>query len=179
MKSLKNLDCEMTTRRIRKYPAEVLRKKAEEIVDFGKKTQDLFRDLEETLEKSSGLGLAAPQIGVSSRAFIAVDRDKKKIYRIVNPEIVDMDSEQEIDMEGCLSFPEIFFAIARPRKILVSGYTNTGRKIKIQAEGILARCFLHEMEHLDGVLIIDHASKQEKEFWKETLSRLTGTPANK
>ncbi|HOL35352.1 MAG TPA: peptide deformylase [bacterium] len=169
----------MTVRRIRKYPAEILRKKAEEITDFGKKTQDLFRDLEETLEKSCGLGLAAPQIGMSRRAFVAVDREEKKIYRIVNPVIADMDSENDIDMEGCLSFPEIYFAISRPKKILISGYTSTGKKIKIQAEGILARCFLHEMEHLDGILIIDYASKQEKEFYQEKLNRLIGTSANK
>ncbi|MCM8827859.1 MAG: peptide deformylase, partial [Candidatus Omnitrophica bacterium] len=105
----------MTVRRIRKYGAEVLRKPSKSISDFGKKTQDLFRDLEETLEKVGGLGLAASQIGVNMRAFVALDREKEKIIKIANPEIVFTDSETEIDMEGCLSFPEIFFAISRPK----------------------------------------------------------------
>ncbi len=163
----------MAVKRIRKYGAGILREKSTEIYDFGKKTQDLFRDLEETIAKIGGLGLAAPQIGVGLRAFVAFDKEKEKLIRIVNPEIAFVDSDTEIDMEGCLSFPEIFFAISRPRRVLLKGYTSSGKKINIEAHGILARCFLHEIEHLDGVLIIDHASKQEKEFWKEKLSQLS------
>ncbi|MCX7705049.1 MAG: peptide deformylase [bacterium] len=162
----------MTKRRIRKYGEEVLRRRSEEIADFGKKTQKLFEDLEETLINAGGLGLAAPQIGVCLRAFVALDRDKQKLIKIANPEIVNVDSEIEIDMEGCLSFPEIFFAISRPKRVLVRGLTNTGKKISIEANGVLARCFLHEMEHLDGILIIDHAGKKEKEFWKDKLAEL-------
>ncbi|MCM8764856.1 MAG: peptide deformylase [Candidatus Omnitrophica bacterium] len=162
----------MTVRRIRKYGAEVLRKPSKNISDFGKKTRDLFRDLEETLQKVGGLGLAAPQIGVNVRAFVALDKEKEKIIKIANPEIVFTDSETEIDMEGCLSFPEIFFAISRPKRVVLKGYTNSGKAITIETAGILARCFLHEIDHLDGVLIIDHASKQEKEFWKEKISQL-------
>ncbi|MCM8806090.1 MAG: peptide deformylase [Candidatus Omnitrophica bacterium] len=161
----------MTVRRIRKYGAPVLRQKAKEISDFGEKTQKLFNDLEQTLEKASGLGLAAPQIGIGLRAFIALDREKDKLVKIVNPEIIEVDSEQEIDMEGCLSFPEVFFAISRPKRVLIKGYTNSGKKIILEAKGILARCFLHEIEHLDGILIIDHASQKEKEFWKEKLEQ--------
>lgn len=162
----------MTQRRIRKYGAEILRKRANEIVDFGKKTQKLFEDLEETLLKVEGLGLAGPQIGVGLRAFVAIDREKQKIFKIANPEIVKVDSETEIDMEGCLSFPGIFFAISRPKRILIAGFTNTGRKINLEATGLLARCFLHEIEHLDGILIIDHADLKEKEYWKEKLTQL-------
>ncbi|MCM8815890.1 MAG: peptide deformylase [Candidatus Omnitrophica bacterium] len=162
----------MTERRIRKYGAEVLRKPSKNVSDFGKKTQTLFRDLEETLEKVGGLGLAAPQIGVNLRAFVALDKEKGKIFKIVNPEIVFVDSETVIDMEGCLSFPEIFFAIPRPKRVVVKGYTDSGKSITIEASDILARCFAHEIDHLNGVLIIDHASRQEKEFWKEKISQL-------
>ncbi|MCM8817008.1 MAG: peptide deformylase [Candidatus Omnitrophica bacterium] len=162
----------MTQRRIRKYGAEVLRRKSEEISEFGKRTQRLFEDLEETLIKAGGLGLAAPQIGVSLRAFVVLDRAKQKIIKIANPQIVSVDSETEIDMEGCLSFPEIFFAISRPKRVQIRGLTDKGKEIGIEVEGILARCFFHEIEHLDGILIIDHAGKREKEFWQEKLIEL-------
>ncbi len=163
----------MTVKRIRRYGSDVLRRKSKEITDFGKKTQDIFRDLEQTLIKTGGLGLAAPQIGVSLRAFIAFDRDRRKLFKLVNPEIIHASDNEEIDMEGCLSFPEIFFAISRPKSVIVKGFTSSGRKIEIRAEGLLARCFLHEIEHLDGILIIDHASPQEKEFWQERLNQIT------
>lgn len=169
----------MTIRRIRKYPAEVLRKRSNEITEFGKKTQTLFKDLEETLAKTGGLGLAAPQIGVNLRAFVAFNREKQKLLKIVNPVIDFVSSETEIDMEGCLSFPEIFFSISRPKKVVLKGYTDSGKKICIEAEDILARCFLHEIEHLDGILIIDHASTKEKEFWKEKIAQLTNHPSRK
>lgn len=162
----------MTQRIIRKYGSEILRKRSEEITDFGKKTQKLFDDLEETLIKAGGLGLAAPQIGISLRAFVALDKEKQKLIRIVNPHIVSVDSDTQIDMEGCLSFPEIFFAIPRPKRVLIKGFTNKGKRISFEVHDILARCFLHEIEHLDGILIIDHAGKKEKEFWKEKLVEL-------
>lgn len=163
----------MAVKRIRKYGAEILRKKSEEIVDFGKKTQDLLKNLEDTLIKSGGLGLAAPQIGIGLRAFIAFDWDRKKLFKIVNPEILYSDDDKEIDMEGCLSFPEIFFAISRPKSVVIKGMTGSGRKIEVKAEGLLARCFLHEIEHLDGILIIDYASDKEKKFWQERLNQIT------
>lgn len=163
----------MALKRIRKYGSEILRKKSKEIVDFGRKTQDLLKALEDTLLKTGGLGLAAPQIGIGLRAFIAFDRDRKKLFKIINPEIVYSDDDKEIDMEGCLSFPEIFFAINRSKSLVIKGMTGSGRKIEVKAEGLLARCFLHEIEHLDGILIIDHASDQERKFWQERLSQIT------
>ncbi|HOC02747.1 MAG TPA: peptide deformylase [Candidatus Ratteibacteria bacterium] len=165
----------MTVKRIKKYGAEILREKSKEITDFGKKTRDLFDNLEDTLAKAGGLGLAAPQIGIGLRAFVAFDKDKRRIFRIVNPEVLYTDDEEEIDMEGCLSFPEIFFSINRPKSVLIRGLTNSGKKIEIKAEGLLARCFLHEIEHLDGILIIDHASSQEKQFWQERLKQITSS----
>ncbi|HPC29902.1 MAG TPA: peptide deformylase, partial [bacterium] len=135
----------MTVKRIKKYGAEILREKSKEITDFGKKTRDLFDNLEDTLAKAGGLGLAAPQIGIGLRAFVAFDKDKRRIFRIVNPEVLYTDDEEEIDMEGCLSFPEIFFSINRPKSVLIRGLTNSGKKIEIKAEGLLARCFLHEI----------------------------------
>lgn len=165
----------MTVKRIKKYGAEILREKSKEITDFGKKTRDLFDNLEDTLAKAGGLGLAAPQIGIGLRAFVAFDKDKRRIFRIANPEVLYTDDEEEIDMEGCLSFPEIFFSINRPKSVLIRGLTNSGKKIEIKAEGLLARCFLHEIEHLDGILIIDHASSQEKQFWQERLKQITSS----
>ena len=163
----------MPVKKIKRYGSAILREKSSPITDFGKKTQDLFRNLEQTLVKSGGLGLAAPQIGVGLRAFIAFDQDKKHFFKIANPEIIYTDTDEEIDMEGCLSFPEIFFSISRPKSVVIKGFTAAGKQIEIKAGLLLARCFIHEIEHLDGILIIDHASNKEKAFWQEKLAQLT------
>jgi len=161
----------MATRKIRKYGAQVLRKKSLPVEDISKTTIRIIRDMEETLKKKKGIGLAAVQIGVLQRIFIAWDAEKKKLIHIINPEILETGSS-EIDMEGCLSFPEIYFGIQRPTKLTISGFNPKGKKIIIEAKELLARCFSHECDHLNGILIIDYASEEEKKYWKEKLEKL-------
>ncbi|MCL5674133.1 MAG: peptide deformylase [Candidatus Omnitrophica bacterium] len=154
----------MAVKRIRKYGADVLRKKSLSVKDISEKTIKLIQNLEDTLKKSRGVGLSAPQLGVLERVFIANDPDTKKIIKIINPEIVEIE-EFEIDLEGCLSFPGVYFSIKRPAKITITGWTPRGKKIIIPAKGLLARCFAHEHDHLNGTLIIDYASEEEKKHY--------------
>lgn len=154
----------MPVKRIRKYGADVLRKKSLPVEDISEKTFKLIQNLEETLKKVKGVGLAAPQIGILQRVFIANDPDTKKLIKIINPEIVEIEG-YEIDMEGCLSFPGICFSIKRPSKIILMGWTPRGKKIIISAKGLLARCFAHENDHLNGILIVDYASDEEKKHY--------------
>lgn len=154
----------MAVKKIKKYGTEVLRKKSLPVEDISEKTIKIIQNLEDTLKESKGVGLAAPQIGILQRIFIANDPDTKKLIRIINPEIIETEGS-EIDIEGCLSFPGIYFSIKRPIKVTITGWTPKGKKIIIPVKGLLARCFVHECDHLDGVLIIDYASKEEKKHY--------------
>jgi peptide deformylase len=163
----------MSVHRIKKYGAPVLRDKAEQVTAFDAKLEKLLRDLEDTLRKCGGLGLAAPQIGVRRRVFVAFDEGKKRLFKIINPQVLEASGE-EIEIEGCLSFPDIFFSIKRPLRVVISCETQKGRRTQIEATGLLARCFVHEIDHLNGKLIIDYATAQEKKCWKEKLDKLAG-----
>lgn len=158
-------------KRIRKYGEEVLRKKSKEVENIDEKLLKLIDSMKETLRYYNGLGLAAPQVGVSKRIFIALNTETDKIITVINPEIVYTTGE-EIDLEGCLSFPEIYISIKRPKKVTVKGLNEEGEEIIVEGEGILARCFNHEIDHLDGVLLIDYASEEERKYWEEKLEKL-------
>ncbi|HOL22527.1 MAG TPA: peptide deformylase [bacterium] len=159
-------------RKIRIYGEDVLKKKAGEVKNIDDKIEKLIKSMKQTLQKAQGLGLAAPQVGISKRVFIALDKDSDRIITVINPEILKISEDSEIDMEGCLSFPEIYFAIQRAKKVVLKAYDEKGKEFFIEADGLLARCFQHEMDHLNGRLIIDYATEEEKKFWKEKLSRL-------
>ncbi len=158
-------------RRIRKYGEEILRKRAEPVKDIDEKIEKFIKSMKETLVHSKGVGLSAPQVGISKRIFIAYDREKDNFITVINPVIVEMAGE-EIDLEGCLSFPEIYFSIKRAKQATVKGINEKGKEIVIEGKGIMARCFQHEIDHLNGILIIDYASEEEKKFYKEKLDAL-------
>jgi len=159
-------------RRIRKYGEEVLRKKSKEVENIDDKLLSLIESMKKTMIYNKGLGLAAPQIGISKRVFIALNTETEKIITVINPEIVDRNGE-DIDTEGCLSLPEIYFSIKRPKKITVKGLNENGEEIIVEGKDLLARCFSHEIDHLDGILIIDYATKEEKKYWEEKLKKLS------
>jgi peptide deformylase len=154
----------MSVKKIKQYGADVLRKKSLPVENITGKTIKIIENLEDTLKESKGVGLAAPQIGVLQRVFIAIDPDTKKVIKIINPQIIESE-DSEIDIEGCLSFPSIYFSIKRPKKIVIKGLSPKGKEIIVPVKGLLARCFAHECDHLDGVLIIDYASKEEKKHY--------------
>ena len=167
----------MAIRPIVKYGDPVLRKKADPVSEITAEVKDLVADLKATLSDAKGLGLAAPQIGVSLRVFIvdlsAVDiTAEAKVF--INPEI--METSGMIDYEeGCLSFPGIYQQLSRPNKVKVKAMDENGQEFVITAEGLAARAILHENDHLDGVLFIDHFSTVSRALVDRKLKRLAKT----
>ncbi|MCM8767584.1 MAG: peptide deformylase [Candidatus Omnitrophica bacterium] len=159
-------------RKIRKFGENILRKKAEEVRNIDDKILRIIKSMKETLISVNGIGLAANQVGILKRIFIAYDKEKENLITVINPEIVDA-KEIEIDLEGCLSFPEIYFSISRNKVVTVKGINENGKEIIIEGKDLLARCFQHEIDHLNGILIIDYASEQEKKYYQEKLEQLT------
>ena len=130
----------------------VLKQIAEPVEFVNKKIRQLLDDMAETMYKTDGVGLAAPQVNVSKR-IIVLD-DGNGLIEVVNPEIVKKEGAQ-IGLEGCLSVPELFGEVERYEKVEVHGLNRNNKKIKIKAEGFLARIFQHEIDHLNGILFVE------------------------
>ena len=130
----------------------VLKQISEPVEFVNKKIRQLLDDMAETMYKTDGVGLAAPQVNVSKR-IIVLD-DGNGLIEVVNPEIVKKEGAQ-IGLEGCLSVPELFGEVERYEKVEVHGLNRNNKKIKIKAEGFLARIFQHEIDHLNGILFVE------------------------
>jgi peptide deformylase len=143
----------MPVRHIYSFADPVLRQKARPVGRIDKATQRLIDDMVETMRAAEGIGLAAPQIGVLERLFVA-ELDEK-VYVFINPQIVSLSQETEVAEEGCLSLPGYRGAVERPTRATVRGKNRRGKVQTVEAEGLLARCFQHEIDHLDGVLFTD------------------------
>jgi peptide deformylase len=159
-------------------PDPVLRRKAKKITVFDKDLQTLIDNMVETMRKAPGVGLAAPQVSISTRLIVVEygedDEDgnevtPKKLYAVINPEIVLMSDEVEKGIEGCLSIPGLVGEVERSTKITVKGLNRFGKPVKITAEGWLARIFQHEIDHLEGVLFPDRAMRVWKPSEDEKL----------
>ncbi|KKP77867.1 MAG: peptide deformylase [Candidatus Moranbacteria bacterium RIFOXYA12_FULL_35_19] len=140
------------------YPNIILRQKAKKVKDpKSKEIKSLILDMLETLEKVNGLGLAAPQVGVSVQLCVVKNErgSGSKTHILINPKIVRKSWGKEVCEEGCLSFPGKFIPIKRCKKVTVKALDKKGEKITIKAEGLLSRAMQHEIDHLDGVLFID------------------------
>jgi peptide deformylase len=145
----------MALLKVRVYPDPILKLKAEPLTDFGPKEQKLFDDMIETMHVEDGVGIAAPQIGVSKRIFIACPTVKKgEEYVMVNPEILES-SGREIGAEGCLSVPGVTGEVARAKKIKLRYQDRNGKSHTVDLKDFFARICQHEMDHLDGILLID------------------------
>jgi len=142
---------------IKKYPDPVLRKKCGEVKGINDEVKKLIADMKETMERNNGIGLAAPQVGVSKR-IIVVETEEGPI-EFINPKILKRGKEKEVIEEGCLSFPNLFLKIKRPKEVEIEAFNGEGKKIK--AVGLLARVLQHEIDHLEGILFIDRIS-----FWQ-------------
>lgn len=153
----------MALRNIITTPHPVLRGKAKKVTTFDQELRTLIDDMVETMRQAPGVGLAAPQINVSLRLFVAEFGDENdeeasvQTYTIVNPKIIKTSRETDIGVEGCLSIPGLVGEVMRPIEAKVGGYDRNGEAITIEAKGWLARIFQHEIDHLDGVLFTDHA----------------------
>jgi len=130
----------------------VLRQKSSPVPEVNGSIQKLLDNLADTLYSAKGLGLAAPQIGVAKRVIVVDCGDG--LWGVVNPEIVSMQG-QEVGVEGCLSIPGVAGEVKRAARVIVRGWDRDGRDIQIEAEGMTARAFQHETDHLDGILFID------------------------
>lgn len=154
---------------IRKYGDPILRKICQPVEKIGKIEKHTFSQMAEVLFKNHALGIAAPQIGLPWR-IIAVRTDGRLLH-LVNPTILEKEGE-DVLTEGCLSIPEVFIKVPRFQKIKVQGVDEKGEKITVKAEGMLARVLQHEIDHLNGVLIIDYATEKKKDKIKDKLEQL-------
>jgi peptide deformylase len=157
----------MTLRKIVTLPEPVLRRKAHTVTRFDKNLHTLIDDMVETMREAPGVGLAAPQIGLSERLIVVEyyekpeDEEKeeapKKVWAVLNPEITKASEEMLMGVEGCLSIPSLVGEVERHAAVQVKGLNRHGKPMKIKAEGWLARIFQHEIDHLNGVLFTDRA----------------------
>lgn len=150
-------------------PDSVLRRKAHKVTEFNKELQSLIKDMVDTLHEAPGVGLAAPQVGISSRLIVVEynideedDDSPKKLYVLANPEIVETSEEMVSGVEGCLSVPDLVGEVDRHVSVVIKGQNKFGKPVKIKASGWLARIFQHEIDHLDGILFTDRTDK----VWK-------------
>ncbi|OUN24117.1 peptide deformylase [Flavonifractor sp. An82] len=134
-----------------------LHKACRPVTQFDQKLHDLLDDLKETLAHANGAGLAAPQVGILRRAVIVVDANDQML-ELVNPEIIEREGEQE-GFEGCLSVPGRWGVVKRPLKAKVRAQDRNGNFFEVEGENIVARCFCHEIDHLDGHLFTELAGR--------------------
>lgn len=150
---------------IRQSPDPVLRRKAKKISRIDASTQQLIDDMLETMQQANGVGLAAPQVGISLR-IIVLQMPEEEPLVIINPEIVKHAGEREV-IEGCLSVPGYAGEIKRANSITVKGLNREGKAIRLKASDIMAQALEHEIDHLNGTLYIDHLESQDKLHQKE------------
>ncbi len=151
----------MTIRKITEYPEEVLAKVGRPVEKFDEELAALCADMYETMYEAEGVGLAAPQIGLNLRLFV-MDCEGTKLIA-ANPEIIETEGEQS-SAEGCLSVGKISAVLTRPMKARLRAQNEKGEWFEAEAEGYAARCFMHETDHCDGRLFIDHLPKMRREM---------------
>ncbi len=156
---------------IRTYGDPVLNQKAADVTDIDGAIKRLADDMVAPLREVEGLGLAAPQVGVLKRLFIYDLRDGRGPQTIVNPVVSEARGEWEYE-EGCLSVPGLYFPIIRPKEIHLTGWDIDGREVSIEADELLARLFQHELDHLDGRLLLEMLDEDtRKQALKELRKR--------
>lgn len=155
----------MTIREIITFPDPRLKIKAKKVTSFDKDLHLLINDMIETMREAPGVGLAAPQLGISEKIFVAEFGDETdeeveaKVYIFINPEITERSDDLLMGLEGCLSVPDYVGDVERHLAITVKAQNKHGKKFKVKAEGWLARIFQHEINHLHGILFPDVAEK--------------------
>ena len=161
----------MASYEISTFGDPVLKSRATPVKDFDESLKRLSQEMMRIMRENEGVGLAANQIGRLQRIFVAAYEDEE--FAIVNP-VVEWSSEnKEQNTEGCLSLPEIQVEVERPYAVTVSGKDTSGTPVRIRAEGLLARIFQHEIDHLDGVLILDRTDRESrKRAMREIRERL-------
>jgi peptide deformylase len=158
----------MPVREIVVHDDPVLRKKSRRVRRVTPTVQELIADMVETMETANGIGLAAIQVGVPERIIVVrlpeneEDPESGKLYVIINPKLARKTREVEDGVEGCLSVPGWVGEVSRHHGVTVKGLDTKGRRLRVKAEGLLARVFQHEIDHCNGILFIDHIDDPEK-----------------
>ena len=156
------------------YPNPVLETPGQPVTVFDEQLKKLVADMFETMDAASGVGLAAPQVGVSRRLFVmdcSGGRDPQQRVALINPEVLMVEGEQNGD-EGCLSFPGIFFPVKRSLRAVVRAQDVNGETFELDGMDLTARCMLHETDHCDGIVFIDHTTVLKREMVKRRMRRL-------
>ena len=159
---------------IKTYPESVLGKKCENVRSIDENLQSLIDNMIETMYAAPGVGLAATQVGSSERVIVAdpsIGKDPSSLIVLINPEIVHSEGEVD-DEEGCLSVPGISTKIRRAERVTVKGLNREGEEVTIEAEGLLARILQHEIDHINGFLIIDRVSRAKKILLRKKLRKM-------
>ena len=175
------LDAEQEARRraalaqIRQYPDPALRMRANEVDDVSDAVAELVERMTKLMQEARGVGLAAPQVGVLRRVLVYQTSDDEPVVALVNPNVTARSEEQETVDEGCLSLgaASVVVPVPRPATITVEALTPDGAQMTVEAEGLEARVIQHELDHLDGVLIIDRTSPEDR---RQALGRLRPQP---
>ena len=168
----------MTVKTILTEPNKILRQVSKPVEKVGKEEQLLMDDMLETMYSANGIGLAAIQIGIPKRIIvmdISKDENRRDPKYFVNPVIKNKDTLKSTYEEGCLSVPNQFAEIDRPKKCYLEYLDYNGEKKFLKAEGLLATCIQHEMDHLEGILFIDYLSKLKKSMIIKKLSKNKST----
>jgi peptide deformylase len=167
----------MPVHEIRVIGDPVLKQVAREVTDIDGALVRLCDDMVETMYEAPGIGLAAPQVGVQKRLFVYDLQDGSGPQAIINPTISESRGEWEYE-EGCLSVPGLYFPIVRPKEVHLTGVDLEGNEISIEADELMARLFQHELDHLDGTLLLEHLTpEQRKDAMRELRRRTLEGPA--
>ena len=159
----------MATLEIKEYGDPVLREKSLPVKEITPDILNLIKDMAETMYTNSGVGLAAPQVGVSKRIII-IDEDEEELMVLVNPEIIKSEGEV-VDEEGCLSIPGVYSDVKRSLKVTVRALNENGEPIEITKEGLTGRALQHEIDHLNGILFIDKIGRMKRTILLNKLKK--------
>jgi peptide deformylase len=157
---------------IRLFGDPVLRQRAPDVADVDGALVELSANMIETMRAAPGLGLAAPQVGVQKRLFVYQLNEEEGPKVVVNPKISESRDEWEYE-EGCLSIPGLYFPIVRPKEVHLTGFDLDGKEISLEADELAARLFQHELDHLDGTLLLEHLDKDQRKAALRELRRRT------
>ncbi len=159
---------------ILKYPDPFLKKVVDPVPEGEERIELFIDDMFETMRYARGIGLAAPQVGVGKRVIVLdvspVDESAKPLA-LINPEVVEREGKEESE-EGCLSVPDLTVKVQRAQKVVVSGYTPAWKLIQVEANGILAVALQHEIDHLNGTLIVDYLSRLKRELYRKKVKKM-------
>jgi peptide deformylase len=175
------LDAEREARRrvalalVRQYPDPVLRMKAKEVEELDESVTDLVERMSRLMDEARGVGLAAPQVGVLRRVLVYRTAEEDPVTALVNPRVVSSGEEVEAADEGCLSLgaASVVVEVERPLAVTIEALSSSGEEIRIEAEGLQARVIQHELDHLDGLLIIDRTTPEQR---RGALAKLRPQP---